>query len=273
VNHERRPGRVLRFFRPVWLGAAAATAWLALSAAAASADAGTDHDRLLGGLTSTISSVSAAAPEPAQPGVQLSASELSSTVGRTIDVLPVVTHVVPAQTPAALVSPVVALVDAAAGLVEPALLAAAEAAPVIAPILAPATAVLTGPAPLPGTGPVPEPALDPRPGLGNSAPPLHPVSGPQSDVVVQLAASSSAAFPAPVRGGTGVPEHLPGDRDMPPAMPRSGSGSHTQSGPSGPAALDTKLFQLSPLTGIVPIRGPLQHTPQPVSFDPGSSPD
>jgi hypothetical protein len=271
VNHERRPGRVLRFFRPVWLGAAAATAWLALSAAAASADAGTDHDRLLGGLAPTISSVSAAAPEPAQPGVQLSASELSSAVGRTINVLPVVTHVVPAQTPAALVSPVVALVDAAAGLVEPALSAAAEAAPVIAPILAPATDVLTGPAPLPGTGPVSEPALNPRSGLGNSAPPLHPVS--QSDVVVQLAASSSAAFPAPVRAGTGLPEHLPADRDMPPAMPCSGSGSHTQSGPSGPAALDTKLFQLSPLTGTVPSRGPLQHTPQPVSFDPGSSPD
>jgi len=205
--------------------------------------------------------------------VQLSASELGSAVGRTIDVLPVVTHVVPAQTPAALVSRAVDLVDAAAGLVEPALLAAAEAAPVIGPILAPATDVLTGPASLPDPGPVPEPALDPRPGLGNSAPPLHPASGPQSDVVVQLAASSSAAFPAPVRAGTSVPEHLPADRDMPPAMPCSGSGSHTQSGASGPAALDTKLFQLSPLTGTVPIRGPLQHTPQPVSFDPGSSPD
>jgi hypothetical protein len=188
--------------------------------------------------------------------------------------LPFVTQVVPTKPSVALVSPAVAWVGASvASVVEPVLPAVAEAAPGIAPILAPATDVLNGPSPLPASGPVPEPALDLRPGLGDSTSPLHSVSGGQTDVLVPLAASPPAAFQAPVRGGTGEPGQPLGDRDMLPAVPRSGSGSHAQSGPSGSAALEATAFQLGALTGAVPVSGPLQHTPPSVSFDPGSSPD
>jgi hypothetical protein len=143
VNRERRPGRVLRSFRPVLLGVAGATAWLAPSATAANADAGTDYDPLLGGLSSTISSVSASGPEPAKPGAQQPAGGLSGAAGRTIELLAAATHVDPAQTRAALVSPVVDLVGSS--VVETVLPAVAEVVPVTAPILAPPTAVMTGP--------------------------------------------------------------------------------------------------------------------------------
>jgi hypothetical protein len=253
VNHARRPGRELRSVRPALLGIAGATAWLALSATAASADAGTDFDGLLGGLTSTISSVSASAPEPAKPGVEPPAGGLGGAVGRTIELLPAATHVDPAQIPAALASPALALVGAS--VVEPVLPAVAEMAPVAAP--------------------VPVPALDARPGLGDSAAPLPSVAARQTRVAALLAPSPSAAFqdPGPAPGGTGSPGQSPGGGDTPPAVPGSGSGSQNQSGASGPVALESRPFQLNPLTGAVPIGGPLQHAPQPVSFDPGSSPD
>jgi hypothetical protein len=262
---------VLRSFRPVLLGVAGATAWLALSATAASADAGTDYDRLLGGLASTIPSVSASAPEPAKPGAQPPAGGLSGAVGRTIELLPAATHVDPAQTPVTLVSPAVALVGAS--VVDPVLPAVTEVAPVTAPILAPPTEVMTGPSPIPALAPVPVPALDARPDLGDSTTPLPSVAARQTDVAAPLATSPSAAFQAPAPGGTGAPGQSPGGGDTPPAVPGSGSGSQNQSGTSGPVALESRPFQLNALTGAVPIGGPLQHAPQPVSFDPGSSPD
>ena len=262
---------MLRSFRPVLLGVAGATAWLALSATAASADAGTDYDPLLGGLTSTISSVSASGPEPAKPGAQQPADGLSGAAGRTIELLTTATHVGPAQTPVTLVSPVVALVGAS--VVETVLPAVAEVAPVTAPILAPPTEVMTGSSPLPAHGPVPVLALDARPDVGDTKTPLPSVAARQTDVAAPLATSPSAAFQAPAPGGTGAPGQSPGGGDTPPAVPGSGSGSQNQSGTSGPVALESGPFQLNPLTGAVPIGGPLQHAPQPVSFDPGSSPD
>lgn len=83
--------------------------------------------------------------------------------------------------------------------------------------------------------------------------------------------SSSPALPAgggsPAGGGTQTPEALL------PASP-SGSGSGQSSGsPVASSAWLSSPFEYVPLTGIVPVGGPLQRIPSPVAIDPGSSPD
>ncbi|MDB5876236.1 MAG: hypothetical protein JWQ07_5678 [Ramlibacter sp.] len=311
--NERRSGRVLRLFRPVLLGAAAATAWLALSMTAASADTGEDHRSLLS-LNSTVASVVAPAPKP-DPGAEAHAPSqvvldvVSGTAGRatatldvvsgtayqTIAVLPSVSDVIPPDITTSLVSPAMALEDSTIAVVAatvtrldssiasvtlPEARAVIVDAPVavavqpvstpavtaIAPTFDPAADVLTDSPRLEG-----ESLVDPAPGAGSGV--GVPDALPRSFPLTHGSFGPSASSEAPVPTDADAPAHPLRDRDMLSVPAGSGVGSQTQSGGSGPAALVARPFQLDALTGAGPISGPLQHAPNPVSFDPGSSPD
>ncbi len=82
---------------------------------------------------------------------------------------------------------------------------------------------------------------------------------------------SSPALPAGGGSPAGGRTHLP--EALLPASP-SGSGSGQSSGgPAASAAWLSSPFEYLPMTGNVPVSGPLQHIPSPVAIDPGSSPD
>lgn len=72
---------------------------------------------------------------------------------------------------------------------------------------------------------------------------------------------------SPAGGSTQLPEAL-----LPAAPSGSGSGQ-SSGGPAASAAWLSSNFEYLPITGIVPVSGPLQHIPSPVAIDPGSSPD
>ena len=297
--NERRSGRVLRVFRPVLLGAAAATAWLALSMTAASADTGEDHRSLLS-LNSTVASVVAPAPKP-DPGAEAHGSSqvvldvVSGTAYQTIAVRLLVSDVIPPDITTSLVSPAMALEDSTIAVVAatvtrldssiasvtlPEALAVIVDAPVavavqpvstravtvIAPTFDPAADVLTDSPRLEG-----ESLVDPAPGAGSGV--GIPDALPKSFPLTHGSFGPSASSEAPLPTDADAPAHPLRDRDMLSVPAGSGVGSQTQSGGSGPAALMARPFQLDALTGAGPISGPLQHAPNPVSFDPGSSPD
>jgi hypothetical protein len=116
-----------------------------------------------------------------------------------------------------------------------------------------------------------ESLVDPAPGAG---PGLGiPDALPKSFPLAHGSFGPAATSEAPVQTDAEAPAHPLGDRDMLSAPAGSGAGSQTQSGGSGPAALVARSFQLDALTGTGPISGPFQRAPNPVSFDPGSSPD
>lgn len=289
--NERHSGRVLRLFRPVLLGAAAATAWLALSMTAASADTGEDHNSLPS-LNSTVASVVAPASR-ADPGDELQRPSevvldvVSGTADRTIAVLPLVSGVIPPDITTSLVSPAVALEDSTIAVVAATVTQvnssiASVTLPAVPAVIVDAVQPASTPgvttiAPFDPAADVPtdsprlegESRADPAPGAGPGAPGALPTSVP-------LAHSSfgpTATSEAPVQTDAEEPSHPLGDRDMLATPAVSGAGSQAQSGGSGPAALVGRPFQLNALTGTGPISGSLQHAPNPVSFDPGSSPD
>lgn len=81
-------------------------------------------------------------------------------------------------------------------------------------------------------------------------------------------AGDGAVQGSSTRGSSGgaMPEPIP--------SPVSGSGSSQSSGGSHTSiAWLSNIFEYLPLPDAVPVSGPLQHVPAPVSFDPGSSPD
>lgn len=330
MESARLPWRTLR---PLLLAGAAATAWLALSAPAASADSTSDSGSLLGGFSSSVSSVAGtaaipvndtlatvvhavrpdavpapadAAPAVAAPRAQQVAPEpagllkpltgaATGTVDYLVEAVPVVNQIVPSGTVGTVTAPVVAAADPilaeAAHTVLP---AASDALPVLEPVveLLPGTAPL--PLPLPGSealAPGPAAATDssafdggfgteagPAPGMELGA--IHLSSGlaltPEPAVSLPVANLGSARSPAAPAGSLESPGNsngAPGLYELL-AVPGSGSGTSQTSGagPGGSAWLST--FHLDvPLTGVFPVSGPLQRSPAPVSFDPGSSPD
>ncbi|MEV7131676.1 hypothetical protein AB0N24_02190 [Arthrobacter sp. NPDC093128] len=247
----------------------------------------------------------AVAGPPAQPAAPESAGMLqpltgaaTGTVDYFIDAVPVVDQIVPSGTSGTVTSPVIAAADTFVAEAAHAVLpAAGDALPVLEPVLEPVDELLAGtdtlPLPLPGSE-----ALAPglaavtdssafdgvfgtevglAPGVQLDAIPLsYRLSlTPESALSLPVANLGSARSSAPAWSpespgngdGTAGPYKLP-------AVPGSGSGTSQSSGagPGGSAWLST--FHLDvPLTGVFPVSGPLQNSPAPVSFDPGSSPD
>lgn len=305
MDSARLPWRTLR---PLLLAGAAAMAWLALSAPAASADSAADSGSLLGGISSSVSSIAgteaaqapAVAALPAQPVTPEPADLLqpltnaaTGTVDYLIESVPVENQIVPAGTVGTVTAPVVTAADT---IVAEAAHTVLPAANDTLPVLEPVEELLSGidllPFPesdavAPDLAVVPDISAfdggfgtDVEPDLArpfNAAPDssglsLMPDSAAPLPATRPGSASSSAA-PAGNLESPGNGEAAPGPHGLP-AVPGSGSGTSQSSGagPGGTAWLST--FHLNvPLTGVFPISGPLQNSPAPVSFDPGSSPD
>ena len=153
-----------RALRPVLLAGAAAVSWLTLSSTAASADTAPDSSSLLGGVTTSVSSLTrdlagAAGASPAgSPGVSTESpglmqpvvSQVSGLADNLISAVPVVDQLVPAGTVTSVSAPLVDVADGVtAGVVQIVIDPAAEAVPVLEPVLEPVSDVLTGSAPLP----------------------------------------------------------------------------------------------------------------------------
>jgi len=167
-----------RALRPLLLAGAAATAWLTLSAPAASADAASDSDSLLGGVSSSVSSVTeaatstvedvlAAAPSlvpdtsPADAMVltaQPSSAEpagfvqpLIGAVDNSIAAVPVANQVVPSGTADAVTAPVIEAADEIVDEIAQDLLPAMkDTLPVLDPVVEPVSDLLAGVDSLPG---------------------------------------------------------------------------------------------------------------------------
>jgi hypothetical protein len=113
-----------------------------------------------------------------------------------------------------------------------------------------------------------------RTGLWSAGPlssltPCGLLTGPLSTLLDPAAAGSG------FQAGTGAARESSGGA-MPEPMPAPvfGSGSGQASGGSQtPAAWLSNNFEYLYVPGSVPVSGPIQHLPAPVSFDPGSSPD
>lgn len=202
--------RAPRSLRPLLLGGAAAVAWLALSSTAASADSGSRSDPILGGLTSTVSSVTSAAgnalsavsaPLPVPPPASGSNGLLQPVVGSLtgpVDNLaatvPVVNQVLPDHTVSNVISPVSSAVDDAAGnLAEAVIPPASETIPALEPVLDPIADVISG-----GEVTLPE-----------------PVAG----IVTELVGEPTASVPNLLDSGEAPVEAsaLPGSADSDPA--------------------------------------------------------
>jgi hypothetical protein len=219
------------------------------------------------------------------------------TVDYLIEAAPVVNQIVPSGTVGSVTAPVVAAADTAvAETAQTVLPAASDAVPALDPILEPVGELLPGndALPLPDIGTVP-PGLPAAPdtsafdgglvadvelaltgafnafpvGSGLSVTPgaawLLPTAGPGS---VHLSGVPAGSLESP-----GNSDGAPGPYELP-AVPGSASGTSQSAGagPGGSAWLSA--FHLDvPLTGVFPVSGPLQSSPAPVSFDPGSSPD
>ncbi|WP_457971568.1 hypothetical protein [Arthrobacter sp. D1-17] len=94
------------------------------------------------------------------------------------------------------------------------------------------------------------------------------LTGPLSTLLVPAAAGSGFQAWAGAAGGS--------SGALPEPIRAAVSGSGSGQGPSGsqtPAAWLSNNFAYLSVPGSVPVSGPIQHVPAPVSFDPGSSPD
>lgn len=201
----RSPWRALR---PVLLAGAATLTWLTFSTPAASADGLSDTTSRLGGVTSSLSSVtdklagpagaataSPAAAAPSTVTLQPVVGQLSGLADNIVPADPVVNQVSPAGTVAAVSAPVAGVaVGATAAVVEVVVPRVAEAVPVLEPVLQPVSDLVTGSAPLPVA--VPE-----LPVVPVGADPSEAAVGPTDDRAADGDSDASSLGPPPV----GVP--------------------------------------------------------------------
>lgn len=276
----RSPWRALR---PLLLAGAVTATWLTLSASAATADSSRDSGSLLGGLNSSVSSLTApltdavspvletASPDPSPTGLlQPVVGNVAGTADQLIAAVPVAKSVVPAGTVTAAAVPIAAVVDTAADdLIETVAPALTDAAPVLEPVMKPIVDL--------GDATVVSAQVTDARASGHVAADATTNSPGTSDHLLAVTGMSSMPVPA----GTemlAVPAESPWTTDPSappaPAGPASGAGGGASpSGPSGSAAwLNEFGFDL-PLPGSFAVSGSPQHAPSPVSFDPGSSPD
>jgi hypothetical protein len=299
----RSPWRALR---PLLLAGAVTATWLTLSASAATADSFTDSERLLGGLTSSVSSLTAplsgpvspileaASPAPSPTGLlQPVVGSAAGTADQLVAAVPMVKSVVPAGTVTAVAVPVAAAVDTTADdLIETVAPPLADVAPVLEPVLKPVvdlvgTAVPSSPVTLPGLLGLEEIAVAGENAAVTDAPAVAghlsadaaTTSPGASESLLAATGISSLQVTAGIEMHA-VPAERPwtADPSTPPAPAPAGPASGTGSGasPSGAAGsaawLDEFGFNLQ-IPGASPIGGSPEHAPSPVSFDPGSSPD
>ena len=303
-----------RALRPVLLAGAATLTWLTLSGTAATADSA-DSDSLLGGVTSSVSSLAApltstlAPPPAAVPApsavapsglVQPVVGALTGATDRLAAAVPGVNNVVPAGSVSAVAVPVAVLADdATAALVERVAPPLVEAVPILEPVVQPVSDLVTGTLPLPVTLPVVTDigaVLPDTAGVLNRTDSTVPpaISGAPTDIgevqslgdagvegslAQRLALAVTSASPAATvaaHRSAGPESPLTGELSPfpAPAGPSSGAGSGTSaSGPAGPAAWLHDFDLDLPLPGSFAVTGASEHSPSPVSFDPGSSPD
>ncbi|WP_152642559.1 hypothetical protein [Pseudarthrobacter chlorophenolicus] len=251
-------------------------------------------------------------PVPARPAAQLQpvASQVSTVADNLISSVPVVNRVVPTGTVSAVAVPIVEAADGTtAALVEAVVPPVAEAVPVLEPVLVPVSGLVTGSDPLPlpdlsGTLPpqeLPAPESVPAAGLNDVKPIQHAAStlpaepssaagaaalnieAPALSVIpgygAAIPAETSGIEPAvhPSVGGrtgqadTDDPPHQPA---QPPAVPGTGTGSGGPVAPAFGSAAWLSAYDFDHLfSRAVLARDDREHTPAPVSFDPGSSPD
>ncbi|MFF1883730.1 hypothetical protein ACFVVC_19905 [Pseudarthrobacter sp. NPDC058196] len=308
--------------RPALLGGAAAIMWLTLSSTAASADAGPDSPSLTGSATSTVLSLphsltdSVSTPSAGSPAggavapgpAQSVASRISGLADNAIAVVPALEQAVPPGTVSSISAPCVDVADAVTAVALPVVVApAAEAVPVLEPVLQPVSDLLTGatpvslpalpigalPAGLPAVGSAdpavdqqspaeaPAAALEESPDPGPASGALPSEFGVGDDLLLQSAGNAAptdisgmepaSADPASGQSVPGDPAHVPGQV---PGVPASGTGSSGSSaGPSGAAAW-LSVFDIGlERPGALLASEPSGHIPAPASFDPGSSPD
>lgn len=305
----RSPWRLLR---PLFLAGAVTATWLTLSSSAATADTSTDTGSLLGGVTSSVSSLTApltgATPRAAAATptglLQPLVGGLADTTDQLVAAVPVVRSIVPSGTVSTVAVPLAAAADGAvAGLVDVAVPPLVEAVPVLEPVVQPVAGLVTGTTPLPAVVPavlpgVPDASGDLPEALAlDAAAPMtaSEVSAPAGTDLAETTAGEATGSSGPslvltgsaAAGTPGASLHQaaarapftedPGPWPVPapaPAAPGSGAGGGASpSGPSGAAAwLDDFDLDL-PLAGNYPISGASEHAHSPVSFDPGSSPD
>ena len=298
-----------RALRPVLLAGAAAATWLTLSSTPATADTGPDSSSPLGAPTSSVSSVgqdlaARVSPIPAgsadgpaaSPGLlQPVITPVSGLTDNLIAAVPVVDQVVPAGTVSGVSAPLVEVADTlAAGVARELTAPAAEALPVLEPVLQPVSDLLNGAVSLPAP-PLDDVKVD-VPGVLAPAPAGDlpsaveeaPDTATESGQAVEAPSTASdagilanMAFPQ-----AGVFETLGSIAEQPlavdplpvpaqaPAAPAPGTGSSGSSGGTSAAAawLNPIYFDFEGAGAVRAERSP-GHIPSPVSFDPGSSPD
>lgn len=174
----RSPWRALR---PVLLAGAATLTWLTFSSPAASADTLSDTSSLLGGVTSTVPSVTGQLSSPFPPpansnpaGIfRIAVSSVSGPIDSGVASLPVVKQVVPSGTVSAVAVSLASVADGAmAGVVHVVVPPVAEAIPVLEPVLQPVTEDLVT-----GTKPIPAPLPDSAEGTVNPTAGNGPIAG------------------------------------------------------------------------------------------------
>jgi hypothetical protein len=253
-----------RALRPVLLAGAAAVSWLTLSSAAASADTAPDSSSLLGGVTTSVSSLThdlagATAPAPAaSPGVpaegpgllQPVVSQVSGLTDNLIASVPVVDQLVPAGTVSTVSAPLVEVADGVtAGVVQVVLDPVTEAAPVLEPVLEPVSDLLTGTAPLP------------------VAIPGQPVEEVQGELPAAETAVPAEAQPAPVEAsGTVLQTATEPEQPAAPAGMLIADGSANQEAPPTAYLAGTSVLRADPSGVTDPLAG------QPLPIDPAPLP-
>ncbi|ACL39165.1 conserved hypothetical protein [Pseudarthrobacter chlorophenolicus A6] len=262
--------------------------------------------------TTAVTPAPAPVPARPSGLLQPVASQLLVVADNLVSSVPVVSQVVPAGTVSAVAVPIVEAADrTTAALVEAAVPPVAEAVPVLEPVLVPVSGLVTGSDPLPlplpdlsGTVPLDElPASEPVPAAGNGV--VEPAqgaavavesetfgaAGPARIAAVNIEAPALSAIPgfgsaflAETAGIEPAAHHSGGGEpatDNPvqqpaqsPAVPGTGTGSGGPASPAFGSAAWLSAYDFDHLLSrAVLARDDREHTPAPVSFDPGSSPD
>lgn len=209
----RSPWRALR---PVLLAGAATLTWLTFSSPAASADTLADTSSLLGGVTSTVASVTGQLSSPVAPPANSNpagalrpvVSSVSELIDSTVASVPVVRQVVPSGTVSAVAVPLASVADGAkAGVVHVVAPPVTGALPVLEPAMQPVTDLATCTRPLPvslpdqvtDTVPLPDSAEDtvhPGTAVNGSIAAAGPAGNGGATVDVQDPANAEGDDPA-----------------------------------------------------------------------------
>jgi hypothetical protein len=224
VAKVRSPWRLLR---PLFLAGAVTATWLTLSSSAATADTSTDSGSLLGGVTSSVSSLTApltgvtppveakapvALADPPAPSatptglLQPLAGSLANTTDQVVAAVPVVRSIVPSGTVSTVAVPLATVADGAvAGLVDVAVPPLVEAVPVLEPVVQPVADLVTGATPLPAV----------LPGVPNASGDLPEALAPDTAAPTTVSAvtgSDGSAHAVPGHAETAVDEVIGSSR-------------------------------------------------------------